>query len=791
YLAVALLGCGFLVAELCVVHLRLGRHAFAFSPSEIPLVVGLFLVSPEVLLAARLAVAVAVFAFRRAQLRKMAFNCALFALEISVAVAVWNWILGDVEPLGPRGWVATAVVALATSVLTSSLVSVAIFCDTGVRPSKLFDVLSLGQVADLMNAVFALVVVYVVTVDWRASWMLGVVLLVLVLAQQVSERLQIRTEKLEQVNRFTGQVGRQLDTDAVVRAVLVHVRQAVEGQRLQMRVADGTGHRFWSLGPGSPEPVAVQTADLLDVFCSPEQSEPVLAPRNTRNTELRQALGRAGVEDFLAVPLRVDGEVIGTLAVADRLGDIDTFTQDDARQLEALANHAGVALANAYRADQLRRQAREREHQAVHDELTGLANRRGFSEALERALGAGHVSVLMLGLDRFKEINDTLGHQVGDDLLRLVAKRLVEVAPPEALVARFGGDEFALLLPGEERLAALACASVVRAGLARSFALAGIDVAVDASMGVAVADDGSDAATLLRCADVAMYAAKASRRGVEVYRPEIDGYDPQRLSLLADLREAVATNAFSVVYQPKVDIAAGRVLGAEALVRWQHPRRGPVFPDEFIPLAEHSGLITPLTMLVLRSALDQCERWREAGHELDVAVNLSPRSLLEPTFVGEVARALAAVAVPARALTLEITETSLMAEPERAIDALHELRRLGVRLSVDDLGTGYSSLAYLQRLPVDEVKIDRSFLQEMPGEAAEAIVGAIIGLGQRLGRKVVAEGVETEVAYDRLRALGCDTAQGYWIGRPMPPEQIPGFLGAWAERRPRALRSIG
>jgi diguanylate cyclase (GGDEF)-like protein len=615
-----------------------------------------------------------------------------------------------------------------------------------------------------------------------------------VLAHRVSERLHVRTERLEQVNRFTGQVGRQLDTEAVVRAVLLHVREALEAQTLQIRVADDPGvHRCWSLTPSVFDAVEVETAHLIDRFSVPGASEPVLAPRNTKDPKLREALRIAGVEDFLAVPLRVDGQVIGTLGLADRLGDVDTFTHDDVQQLEALANHAGVALANAGRADQLRRQAAEREHQAMHDELTGLPNRRLFTDTLTRSLAHGSASVLMLDLDRFKEINDTLGHQTGDDLLCMVAARLAEVAPAGTLVARFGGDEFALVLDDGDRLSALACASVVTAGLSRPFALAGMNVAVDASIGVAVSDPGVDAVGLLRCADVAMYAAKNNRRGVEVYRPELDRYDPNRLGLLADLREAVATNAFTVVYQPKVQLEHGRVQGVEALVRWSHPQHGPIGPDEFIPLAEHSGLITPLTMLVLRSALQQCEAWREAGHELDVAVNISPRSLLDAAFVDEVARALAAVAVPARALTLEVTETSLMAEPDRAIEALHQLRRLGVRLSVDDLGTGYSSLAYLQRLPVDEVKIDRSFLQDMPGEASEAIVGAIIDLGHRLHRKVVAEGVETEAAYDRLRDLGCDTAQGYWISRPLAAESLPEFLAGWRGRAARAatLRSVG
>ncbi len=783
---------GFVVAEMLVVHLRLGRDAYAFSLSEIPLIVGLYFVRPDLLVLARIVAALLVFGWRRPRLRKGAFNLALFALEVVVAVVVWQLIMGDGEPLGPRGWLATAVVALVTSILGSGLVSLAIAIDSGERPSMASDVFSLGQVVDLINANFALVVVYVVSVDWRAGWMLAGVVVVLVVTHRAYERLQRRTESLEQLNRFTREIGRQLDIDAVVHAVLVEIRDAVGAETLQIRLADHEGgHRCWSLTGARGEAALAETTDVLDAFSGLTVDGSLLVPRNTKDERLRDALRAARVRDFLAVPVRVDGEPIGTLAVADRVGDLDTFTTDDARQVQALANHAGVALANAGRADQVSRQAAEREYQATHDELTGLANRRRFGDVLGGTLRDGPACVLLLDLDRFKEINDTLGHQTGDDLLCLVAQRLSSVVPGEALVARFGGDEFAILLPGEGRPGALACASLVTAALARPFDLGGLAVSADASVGIAAANRGIDPVTVVRWADVAMYAAKSNRGGVEVYRPDLDSYDPSRVGLLADLRDAVATRTLTVAYQPKVSVGDGRVHGVEALLRWNHPRHGPVGPDEFIPLAEHGGLITPLTMLVLHAALDQCQRWRAIDPEFGVAVNISPRSLLDPGFVDEVASALGSAALPAAALTLEITENSLMSEPERAIEALDRLRMLGVRLAVDDLGTGYSSLAYLQRLPVQEVKIDRSFLRAMPGHAADTVVAAIIDLGHRLGRHVVAEGVETEAAYDRLRELSCDSAQGFWISRPIAPEAVPGFMQSWQRGRTGALRIIG
>jgi EAL domain-containing protein (putative c-di-GMP-specific phosphodiesterase class I) len=289
-----------------------------------------------------------------------------------------------------------------------------------------------------------------------------------------------------------------------------------------------------------------------------------------------------------------------------------------------------------------------------------------------------------------------------------------------------------------------------------------------------------------------MFAAKTRRTGVESYRAELAVGSPARLTLLTDLRNAISRGQLTVHFQPKVRLRDGEVLGAEALVRWNHPERGVLGPDEFVPVAEHSGLISPLTFVVLRQAVEACAGWRRAGRPLGVAVNISPRSLLEPSFVDEVARAIAAVEVPASAVTLEITESSLMADPERAIEALQRLRTLGVQLSIDDLGTGYSSLSYLQRLPVTEVKIDKSFLlEQQDGVDAFALVGAIVDLGHRLGRHVVAEGVEHEDVWRQLQRLGCDSAQGYWMSRPLTADDFSAWLDRWRPRQAGQLRAIG
>jgi EAL domain-containing protein (putative c-di-GMP-specific phosphodiesterase class I) len=332
---------------------------------------------------------------------------------------------------------------------------------------------------------------------------------------------------------------------------------------------------------------------------------------------------------------------------------------------------------------------------------------------------------------------------------------------------------------------------MVRHAFALPFALDELQVTVEASAGIAISDGPGGTGDLLRHADIAMHAAKTRRTSVETYSPRLEADRPQRVTLLTELRNAITRGELAVHFQPKVRLHDGEVLGAEALVRWDHPERGVIGPDEFVPAAEHSGLITPLTFAVLRQALDACAGWRRSGRPLGVAVNISPRSLLDPTFVDEVARALAAVEVPSSAVTLEITESSLMADPERAVEALQRLRALGLQLSIDDLGTGYSSLAYLQRLPVTEVKIDKSFLQPDETESDSfAIVGAIVDLGHRLHRHVVAEGVEDEQTWRRLQELGCDSAQGYWLSRPLPAESFERWLQDWRRPGVAALRAM-
>jgi diguanylate cyclase (GGDEF)-like protein len=434
------------------------------------------------------------------------------------------------------------------------------------------------------------------------------------------------------------------------------------------------------------------------------------------------------------------------------------------------------------------RQAIAKEHQALHDALTGLPNRVLFRHRIEQVLNAGTrsgrtLAVMLIDLDHFKEINDTLGHHAGDRLLQEVSQRLRTSLDEHDTVARLGGDEFGVLLGDlPDRGAASAVAERLLVQLRNPFQIDGLTLEVDGSIGIACAPDhGTAVEQLIQRADIAMYAAKESGRGHMPFEPQLDRYSPRRLSLAGALRSAIADGEIVLYFQPKAELATGRIVGVEALARWEHPQLGLIGPSEFVPIAEQTGLVTPLTSHVLEQALTQVASWQEAGEELSVAVNLSARSFLDAQFAVEIPRLLELTGVPARRLELEITESMLMLDPARAKATLERLAAIGLRLSVDDFGTGYSSLANLKRLPVDGIKIDKSFVIDMPHDPSDAaIVRSTIELAHNLGLKVVAEGVESHEAWQRLAALGCDLAQGFHISRPLPAEALTRLL---AERR--------
>ncbi|HEX6097973.1 MAG TPA: EAL domain-containing protein [Thermoanaerobaculia bacterium] len=435
---------------------------------------------------------------------------------------------------------------------------------------------------------------------------------------------------------------------------------------------------------------------------------------------------------------------------------------------------------------QTKHQVTSLRHQAMHDALTGLPNRTLLFESLERTIddargNASMLALMLMDLDRFKEVNDTFGHHFGDALLKQVAFRLRNQIHGEDVVARLGGDEFAVVLPRIDDANAVAqTARRILGTLEQPFVIEGQVLEVGASIGIALfPEHGTDARTLLRRADVAMYAAKQKQSGYSFHREDGSSRSPDQLALVVELRHAVERNELVAHYQPKLHMRSGLMTRAEVLVRWDHPTRGHLSPSQFIPLAERTGLIRSVTDWLLEHAIGQCRVWQDAGAPIHIAVNVSARSLLDQGLPGKVQRALDRWGVEPRFLKIEITESSIMADPAHALAILSMLQSMGVRLSVDDFGTGYSSLTHLRELPIDEIKIDKSFVIGMcRSEADAAIVRTVIDLAHNLGKQVCAEGVEDEATWRMLKELGCDLAQGFWIAKPMAADDLMTWLGA-------------
>ena len=432
------------------------------------------------------------------------------------------------------------------------------------------------------------------------------------------------------------------------------------------------------------------------------------------------------------------------------------------------------------------RQAAEHSYQSLHDGLTGLPNRallgRRAAEAVERAAATGTpVALMLIDLDRFKEINDTLGHYSGDLVLVALADRLRGAVRSTDTVARLGGDEFAILLPQvADAATALRLAAKIQLALVDSIDAGGVALDVDASIGIALSGEhGDDVATLLQHADIAMYRAKEHDLGVQVYDEDQNDHSREQLGLLGELRRALDNDELVLEFQPKVGMKRGEFCGAEALVRWEHPTRGLIGPGAFIPAAERTAMIRPLTRYVINAALAECRRWKTEGMDLQLAVNISARNLLDTNFPNDVAGLLVKWDLPASCLLFEVTESAIMVEPARAEAMLLRIASLGIVLAIDDFGAGYTSLAHLRTLPVKELKIDQSLVGQMAVSAKDAlIVRSVIDLAYNLGMRTVAEGVEDASTLDRLKLMGCDVGQGYHIARPMTGAQLSEWCSA-------------
>ena len=794
----------FAATEVFVVHLQFRRDAHSFSLSEIPLLIGLAFTSPVGFVVARVLGAVSALVLHRRQSGvKLAFNVGHFFLEACLALVVYRAVLGNHDPAEPWAWLAAFCDTVLTDLVSALTITSAIsLYDRRIDGRMVAQVLVGGVIAAVTNTSLALLAIIVLGVNVAAVWLLVVVAVILFLAYRAYSSLIQTYSRTELLYGFTRAVGRSVQAESVMQAMLTQARDLLRAEMAEITLfgaGDQPPLRITLEGDELQQATALRTLDApvgVEPWWQPVVSgEAALVARTGRNERARLPFGDLDLKDAMAVPLRGDSGVEGMMIVANRLGEVSTFDGDDLRLFETLANHANVALENGRLVDRLRHEASEKEHQALHDSLTGLPNRRLFHRRVKDALGqAGRegpgVAVMLMDLDRFKEINDTLGHEVGDLVLRDVGARLKRKLRGRGTIARLGGDEFAILLPDVIATdEALEEAHELLRALDAPFNTQELSIDVDASIGLALSPmHGDEAASLLQHADVAMYTAKQRHGGVEVYEPESDQHSRRRLALAGELRVAVDEGQLELHYQPVVRMSDGCVAGAEALVRWRHSTHGWVAPDEFIPLAEHTSLIRPLTLFVLEAALRQAAAWRRSGRTLSVSVNLSARSLLDLSLPHDIARLLLEFGVPAEGLTLEITESSIMSDPGRTEAVLERLHVLGVGLSIDDFGTGYSSLSYLKRLPVDQVKIDKSFVINMARDENDAaIVRSTIDLGHNLGLRVVAEGVEEQEAWDKLRGLGCDLAQGYLLSRALPAPAFDEWLTENEEGGPRAV----
>ena len=736
--------------------------------------------------------------YRRQYGLKLGFNLALFALESTLAQVFFRLALGGAEPTAARGLMAALATIMVTNLVCAFALTLVIWIKSGrFDDGVIVEATSSNLVVALANTSFGLLIVVLATRQPAALTLLIAVVGTSALGFRAYFTLSQGHERLEALYRFTRGIGDSLTTEDVALGVLNEARDVLAADVAELHLmgddVDPPLHLRSRADDAHPPTGSVPDVDWWKPALN---GTPVLLRRSSGD----------GTREGLAAPLRVQGEQLGVFILCDRGRHLDAFNAADLRLLESMANHAAVSLQNARLVDRLRAEALAQEHQSLHDALTGLPNRRSFLAVVDAELvRQPRTAVVLLDLDGFKQINDALGHATGDQLLRAAGKRLQAScgygtahdtggSPEAAGLARFGNDEFAVLLRNiVDQDDAVARARAVASAFNAPFPVEGATISLRVSIGLTMAPEhGMRAHTLLQHADTAMHTAKRDRTGLEVYDPASDLDSARRLMLLGDLDRSITAGQLEVHYQPKVDARSGVPLGAEALVRWRHPDLGMVSPAEFVPLAEHSGLIHPLTTFVLETALQQCARWRARGHLIHIAVNLSARSLTDATLPDQVNRALASAALPANALTLEITETAAMTDPQRSLAILLELRALGVHLSIDDFGTGQSSLTYLKKLPVDEVKIDQSFVFGLLEDKADAaIVQATIRLGHDLGLRVVAEGVEDSGTQARLTEWGCDIIQGYLISRPMPPASFMAWLtGLPIPREPSSDRGV-
>ncbi|MEO7429226.1 MAG: EAL domain-containing protein [Acidimicrobiales bacterium] len=783
---VALLA-GFIAAELIAVEVESRNEAHSINFVEFAYVAALLLAPPLAIITARpLATMIAMGVVRRQSFYKLLVNVGVTAAESAATCLVFFTLIGDHSPAEPVGWLIIWAATLTGYLVSSSLVTLAITIFNGYLDRKtVLSVLFVGAVVALANTALGIMLIGSLWTTSDLGWLVIGVVAVLFVLYRAYTSLSERHKSLETLHDFTRGLGGSLEMHELERAVVEGARGILRGEQGALLLPP--------IREGAPASrVLLRGDEVVRSNISPTELAAdlgILLPTgDARLFEPGQPLpgwlAEIGVKDAAVVPLTTDGVTSGAMLVANRLTEVSEFVEDDLRVFETLASHANVALENGRLVAHLQFEAQEQAYLALHDPVTGLPNRSSLLDLLEQAMQRSKVTevgcaLVFVDLETFKEVNDTLGTATSDRLLVEVRQRVEAMLPATATLTRFTGDQFAILMTGIAELEpVMALAESIYAEFDSPFTADAVSLVLGASLGIALYPE--HAATpdlLLQRADAATYSARLAGSGIEVYAAESDPYAPRRLALAADLREALEHDEVEVYVQPKVRLEDGVVVGGEALVRWTHPRLGFLSPDQFIPAAEHTGVIKALTLYVVRDALAQCRSWRDAGMDLGISVNLSARNLFDGHLVQDIGEAIAAAGIPASSVTLELTESTVMGGSRRSMAVLEGLQDLGCGLSVDDFGTGYSSLSHLRQLPVTELKVDKSFVGTMTSNEHDAvIVRALIDLGRSLGLHTVAEGVESTDAWDLLKEFGCEEAQGYLLSRPIPAQQFTAWL---------------
>jgi len=764
--AVALL---FLMAELGRLHIEIRRSAITLSLSDAALIVGLFTLAPAHVVLLRLVVCFPVLAvlYRHSPIR-FAVNTGTMLLE-SAACATVLTSLGAANPTSLRSWLIAMVAVQVSGLLSGLVVNLAIKLNGDTETLRdVIGGLALGAGVSGVTGVLGIMCVGLTASGPAGRWLLAAAVVVGLLVYRGYARLFERKTALEAVHGFSRSLDTDAGTHALLENILVAVPALVGAARAEILLpAAETGHSRVALVDGK---LRIEPAEDIEwpIRRVLGTGQAVAFGRHNRQRRVRELLRSASMRELMIAPLPTEHGATGAVIAMDRLGQVRGFRRADLMLFETLALHAAVALQNVELVDQLR-------HDIDHDRLTGLMSRSGIVDLL-RERDAG--SVVLVQLSSLGDVNDALGHTAGDALLVAAADRVRSGVRAGTPVGRIDNDVFAVLLDAADPVEVEAFGERMQSRFSDAVEIDDVPISMGSSIGIASGRAGDN---LLRQAEIALRAAGGRDGGFRVYEPGMEPPSARRLSIAAELRQVLADqkSARDVVtfYQPKADMKTGRVQAVEALVRWMHRDRGLVPPADFIPVVESTGLVRPLTIHVLHAAMRDAKRWQLGGRALSVAVNLSAHSLHDPRLVGDVMSVLSAHDADPSLLTLEITESAVMDDPDRARDVLEELAALGVSLSVDDFGTGYSSLAYLARLPVSEVKVDRMFVSRMTSDPRDAaVVRSVVDLGHSLNLRVVAEGVEDRACWNALIDAGVDVAQGYLLSRPVPAEDLERWL---------------